>query len=236
MTTKQGTRPSRITDLKKWQKEGRKVAASVTTVLNVLDKPALVNWKVDQHLETVFDLFANNAIQSDDYEGFLRKVKSDTQDRMDLAPQAGTDIHKVLENFIANDIFPTDLIEQKICLNVKAAIGDLSKFQCEKYFFDEALGYAGCADLVSDTFVIDFKSKQTADKFKAGKMVYAEHSRQLAAYSMAFHGRIVNCANIFVCLENGDIDFHLHKHEELENGWLDFKDCLSIYKRNNLGS
>jgi hypothetical protein len=232
MTTKQGTRPSRITDLKKWQKEGRKVAASVTTVLNVLDKPALLTWKVDQYLETAFNLLND---EFNDYDHFSRIAKQLTETRLEAAPKAGTDIHKVLEDYISKGIMPGDLIEQKICLNVKEAIGDISKFQCEKYFFDDALGYAGCADLVSDTWVIDFKSKQTADKFKVGKMVYAEHSRQLAAYSMAFHGRIVNCANIFVCLENGEIDFHLHKHKDLENGWADFQDCLSIYKRNNLG-
>lgn len=223
------TRGTRITDVKKWTKEGRKVASSVTTVLNILDKPALVSWKVDMHLDEAYRLARDG--QNVLLDEWKNKVKQMTQEKLDIAPQKGTSIHKVLEDFIANDIFPTDLIEQKICLNVKEALGDISKFDCEKYFFDEKHGYAGCADLVSDTWVIDFKSKQTADKFKVGKMVYAEHSRQLAAYSMAFHGRIVNCANIFVCLENGEIDFHLHKQKDLENGWADFKDCLSIYKR-----
>ena len=57
MTTKPGEyRPTRITDFRKWRKAGDNVVPSVTTILNVLDKPALITWKVNQHLEIAYCL------------------------------------------------------------------------------------------------------------------------------------------------------------------------------------
>src|SRR5690606_38222658 len=46
----QEIRPTRISDVRKWWAQGREVYPSVTTVLQVLAKPGLQNWIVDQHL------------------------------------------------------------------------------------------------------------------------------------------------------------------------------------------
>lgn len=236
-------RPSRVTDARKALKNGEVWYPSVTTVLNVLDKPALVNWKVDQHLQTIFESEGdelNPVMFNENYGEWLRLVKNITQDRMDLAPKAGTDIHQVLEDFIGKGVAPSDDLEMLICENVVKALrnncGEI-EWECEKYFVDESFGYAGCADLVgsggSHDWVIDYKSKLTADKFKPGKMVYPEHYRQLAAYEAAlFDSGDERRANIFICLETGEVDFHEHPQEKSESGWEDFKDCLSIYKRN----
>lgn len=232
------TRPSRVTDARKAAKEGEVWFPSVTGVLNILDKPALVNWKVDQHIQTMFEMFINEPIQSDDYEGFARVVKAKTQERLDAAPKAGTDIHSVLETFFKDYRAPESEVEQKICLNVakileeKCGISYQSHpFECEKYFINKTHGFAGCADLVSENWVIDYKSKQEANKFKPQKMQYPEHVRQLAAYGNSMCEVDFRAANIFICLETGEVDFHEAKKEDLEKGWLTFLDCLDIYKR-----
>jgi hypothetical protein len=99
------------------------------------------------------------------------------------------------------------------------------------------LRYAGTVDLISKEWVVDYKTKQTADKFKRGKMAYVDHARQLAAYDMGITkcGSSRRCANIFICIETGEVDFHEHTSEALDNGWLDFKDALEIYNRNVFG-
>ena len=239
--SKGGLRPSRITDAKKALKESGEVwLSSVTTVLNILDKPALVNWKVDKHLEQVFNLInSDTELRSSDLDGFLRHIKAITQESLDAAPKAGTDIHNVLEVFMRDGIAPLDEIEQKICMNVVAVLKEHcgfdyhnNYFNCEKYFANHDIGYAGCADLSSPKWIIDYKSKQEASKFKPGKMAYPEHYRQLAAYGHALCDEGFKGANIFICLETGEVDFHLHSSEDLDKGWLDFLDCLSIYERN----
>jgi hypothetical protein len=225
------TRPSTMRDMKAAQKAGEKWFPSVTTILGVLDKPALVNWKVDRHIETAYELITNGIVRTECLEQFLSDVKTETQHRLDEAPKAGTSCHLVLENYFLHGEIPKDEIMLKICENVRDVLKEKvgqGAYECEKYFANE-LGFAGCADLVAGEWVIDYKTKQTADKFKPGKMAYPEHYRQLAAYLKGFSA--TKAANIFICLETGEIDFHEHDQKDLENGWLDFEACIGIFNR-----
>ena len=237
-------RPSRTTDAKKAFKEkGERWAASVTTVLNILDKPALVNWKVGKHLETVYAIDVSQ-VDFSDYSSFERTIKAKTQEEMDKAPKAGTDIHQILEDNLFIGARQTHLtpMENKIVDNVENMIRDKTGLDSrddwyfEKYFLSDD-GYAGCADLVSKNFtwLIDYKSKQHTVQFKPGKMAYPDHTRQLGAYMRGFNATTstMESANLFVCLEDAQCDFHTHDADKLENGYLDFMDCLSIYKRNS---
>lgn len=238
------SRGTRITDVKKWLKEGKKVYPSVTTILQALDKPALSEWRINQHLQTVFELFSNDGIQSNDLDGFLSKVKAVTQERLDAAPKAGTDIHKVLEDYIEKGIIPESEVEQTICRNVEAKFNELGlvDVKCEVYFANSTHGYAGCSDIVAEDkdgnrFIIDYKSKQTSEAFQKGKgKLYAEHYRQLGAYGNAIHGAIFRGAIIYVDLESGEVDFTEASENDLHNGYMDFLDCLNIWTRNNLTS
>lgn len=233
------SRPSRTTDAKKAAKNGEVWYSSVTTVLNVLDKPAILSWKIDKHLEEAYrDLkTADGGLIPNTFEDYKKVIKARTQEALDAAPKAGTDIHQILEDNLYQPVKSTEItdIERLIVENVEKLLNDKcggTGWETEKYFIDKELGYAGCADLVSDTWCIDYKSKQETVKFKPGKMAYPEHSRQLAAYGKAMCNDGFKAANIFVCLETGDVDFHEHTQEKLENGFLDFKDCLSIHQRN----
>lgn len=237
------TRPSRVTDAKKAAKEGKIWYPSVTSILNILDKPALKNWHIEQHLKTVWDL-GEDLADVTDYDEFLKLVKIETERRLDEAPKAGSDIHKVIEQYLFTGSYPLLPIERSIVEGVEKAIkencGDFEKIEKEKYFINSGDGYAGQIDLVvytpTEFWVIDFKSKQFANKFKPGKMAYPDHIRQLAAYARPLlqdsKQRDVQTANIFICLETGEINFHPHSDLDLINGWPDFKDCLSIYHRN----
>lgn len=225
------SRASRVTDARKAAKAGETWFPSVTGILNILDKPALINWKIDQHLQTAFERHNAEAYLED----FITNIKYFTQERMDLAPKAGTDIHNVLEEFMRDGTVPMDETEAKICFNVEKVLREYCgnpRWECERYFINKELGYAGCTDLSSKLWTIDYKSKQTAEKFKPGKMAYPDHYRQLAAYDYGLSNEQTKCANIFVCLETGEVDFHLHPAEDINKGWGDFKDCLSIYHRN----
>ena len=99
------TRASRVTDAKKAAKNGEVWLPSVTTILNILDKPALINWKVDQHLDQAYRM----AKEGQSLEGYSWKqeVKARTSEEMDKAPKAGTAIHEVLEDYIGKGKRPT---------------------------------------------------------------------------------------------------------------------------------
>lgn len=222
------TRPSRVTDAIKARNQGEVWYPSVTTIMNMLDKPALVNWKIEAHLAQAYLVPAGLTLDE-----YIAEVKARTEDELDKAPKAGTDIHKMLEDHLFVSV-PEDPIHAKIVRNIEAKLTELGITNPlkEKLFVDDSYGFAGCADLVGNGWIIDYKSKQEASKFKVGKMAYPDHARQLGAYSMGINGVIDKAANIFICLENGEIDFHAHSKEALQNGFDDFVDCLRIFNRN----
>lgn len=224
-------RPSRTTDAKKhsW-------VPSVTTILDIFDKPALANWKVDQHLQQAYELDPSEYTTPSEY---MAEIKRLTREEMDKAPQAGTDMHEVIEAYFKGNIVPvehTDLMLSIRELIEKETGWKATDFESEVYFA-HPMGFAGQTDLrIRNDWVIDFKTKQTADKFKPGKMVYVDHERQLAAYRGGLEAPTANCANLFICLETGELDFHIHKEEKLQCGWGTFKDALSIWKRERFDS
>lgn len=222
-------RPTTIADVRKWWKEGRQVVPSVTTVGDVLNKAALINWKIDQHLRV-----AINVDQRQDVEQWIAEVKRLTELEMDKAPSAGTDIHKALELYFRGivaggpDITKED---RAICSKVDAAIYRYTandEWTSERNFVHD--GFGGQVDLHNDSWVIDFKSKQTADKFKPGKMAYPDHHMQLAAYREGLGLPSARAANVFICLENGEVDFHEHTEAELSKGWELFQHALAIWQ------
>lgn len=231
MSTRPGElRPTRITDVKKWWKAGEVVVPSVTTVMNVLNKQALINWKIDRHLEQAW-LIGLTDLTVDDY---IKEVKRLTELEMDKAPTAGTDFHKILEQYYLL-MLPMDHELRPLCNEINGVIEEITGRQewvTERNFVSDE-GYGGQIDLSCETWDIDLKTKQTADKFKPGKMVYDEHKMQLAAYREGVGTPKARCANLFVCLESGEIDFHEHKETELERGWKLFKSALSIWQLQN---
>ena len=224
-------RPTRMSDVRKWWKDDRVVVPSATTVMNVLAKPALQNWYVEQHLKLAFNL-AHEFDNTDTEEHWIAEVRRLTELEMDKAPSAGTDVHKELEAWFKGEIVSDDA--KQLCENVAARINYLTSvehWQSEPRFVSN--GYGGQADLMGNGWVIDFKTKQAVAKFKPGKMVYDEHPMQLAAYREGLGLPKARCANVFICIEDGQIDFHEHKEDELQRGWRMFQHCLAIWNEQN---
>lgn len=235
-------RPTRITDARKngW-------FPSVTTVMGMLDKPALTNWKIDEHLKIAYELGCKWGDKFKGYElqSFIDDVKNGTQAALDKAPKDGTDFHDVLETYFkAKESAQTitmsvdDLQKCKAvddCLHVNAV---MQIWKSEQPFV-HLMGFAGKVDIhskapngKSDGWVCDFKTKNTADKWKPGKMAYPEMAMQLAAYRVGLGLDNARCANVFICLETGEVEFYEWGPETLDKQWANFADLLRIWLRN----
>src|SRR5690606_34393042 len=117
--------------------------------------------------------------------------------------------------------------------NVRFSTGaDLEGWIAERRFVSP-IGYGGAVDLHNQEWVLDFKTKQTADKFKPGKMAFDEHVMQLAAYRVGLGLPSAKAANVFVCLEDGQVNFHEHTEEELQRGWRMFQHALALWQEQN---
>lgn len=221
------TRPTRVND-------GRKLGLypSVTTVLNILDKRALTAWLIDQHLQVAYEIIPD---PDGSYERWAEMVRDECEKRRDIAPSAGTDIHAVLEDYANGKTVAEEY--QALCEAVTECIVKNTDdrptlFMLEKHFISD-LGFGGCVDLANGGWVIDYKTKLTTDKWKPKRMAYPEHARQLAAYREGLGLPNARCANLFICIETGELDWHEWPEKDLERGWQTFRDCLSIWKREN---
>jgi hypothetical protein len=214
MTTKKGTRPVDIRDVRKLWKDGTFCVPSVTTILNIYDKGfRFLNWKINEHLNQAYNLNKENLT----IEEYRKEIKRLTAIELDLAPSAGTDFHKLMEDFVSGNM--KDDEDYTLCKKVYETILNETgskNFIAETNFSSELFG--GQVDLHNDDWIIDYKTKQTADKFKPKKMAYDDHTMQLAAYREGLNIPFARCANVFVCLEDGQIDFHIHLEKELEKG------------------
>lgn len=234
MSTRPGElRPTRITDVRKWHKEGRVVAPGVSEVKDVLAKHALINWKIDQHLRQAY---RNPDLSTDNEDAYLAEIKRITETAMEVAPQAGTDFHELMQLFFQSKL-PGSNPFYGLCAKVHQEIlhqngGVTGQYRVEEYFMGE--GFGGTIDLITPCPIIcDYKTKQTAAKFKPGKMAYDDHRMQLAAYREGAGLPNARCCNIFICLEDGQTDFHEHPEKDLQKGWALFEHCLKIWQIQN---
>lgn len=228
MTSRPGeSRPTRITDARKhgW-------TPSVTTILQMLDKPALNDWRVNEYLKTVFAL--GNLEGFDTLEYFCKYIKDKTQEALDKAPKDGTDFHDSMEAAYSAGAIEDDWhreITNTVMSDVEAHTGVASEMFTPETSFIHPMGFAGKVDLRSLSWCIDWKTKNTKDKWKPGKMVYQEHLMQLAAYRVGLGLPNARCANVFICLETGEVEFCEHSQEELDIEWANFSDLLRIWLR-----
>lgn len=214
-------RPSTIRDAKKG-----KWWPSVTTVGNLLEKPALKMWLVEQYLGQAWKTERGNS-----FEEWLQAVKFNADQAMNAAPDAGSDVHDSLEKWFKGEKVPD--AHRAICENVTACVNAHcpgQAWEVEKSFV-HPLGFGGKIDLSSPEWVIDYKTKQRADQWKPGKMAYPEHIRQLAAYRRGTQNLMARCANLFVCIETGEVEFIEHTEEALQIEWENFNDLLRIWLR-----
>lgn len=241
-------RPSTLSDFKKWLKKGERVAPSVTTILDIFAKHALVEWKINQHLEQAFRTPTVDHGGDLKPEWWIKEVKCLTELQMDVAPSRGTDFHNDMETYVKSEEVRID-DRFDICSDVHSLIvkktGKGIDFWKPEINVYSDLGYAGQCDLFiprdfdsmdSHSWVIDYKTKQFAKQWKPKKMGYGDsHCAQLAAYGMELEpSGSFKAANIFVCLETGEIEWHEWSSEELIKWFEYFQLALDAWRIKNL--
>ena len=178
---------------------------SVTEIINTLDKPALVNWKIKQVLLAALTLPHEDGEGADSY--YYTRVMKDAFTESNNARDRGLVIHDCIEliwNFddtghVFNDIVS---IADKACTAISEYC-ETASFITEQIVIGN--GYGGKVDLHNDEFVIDYKTKEISDadwdkyqkyledldssdpkkKSSPPKLAYPEMCMQLAAYDAA---------------------------------------------------
>lgn len=216
-------RPTTLRDARKL-----KLVPSVTTVTSIIAKPGLQNWLVNQALDAALTL---PRIEGESLEQFKARAINDAGEQAAKARDNGTAIHGSMELAIQGK--PYDAAHMR---HVEATMAEcaaqgimLSQGEAERSFA-HALGYGGKADWHSKSLniVLDFKTKDSIDDAK--KLVWPEHSIQLAAYREGFALPTARCFNVFIGVRDQRVVVIEHDEADIATGWRQFQATLALWK------
>ena len=218
----------RNTTLRDAKKE--KLVPSVTTILSMIAKPALENWKIDQALNSALTLEKE---EGESFKSFAYRCKTDSKKLGIKAAQEGTKIHAMIERgFLGEGTSKTYEI-------IQAYLDD--NFPNEEWIAEDSFcaesGYGGKIDLYSKSGIfVDFKTKDNLEGKDPAKLVYDEHGMQLSAYAQGCGFTDVERVSIFVDRKDTElISCHIwdkasqEKHTDMFNAILDYWKLVKNY-------
>jgi hypothetical protein len=203
-----------------------------TSINKCASAPQLERWKQEQSILAAYTL---PPVPGESYEAWLSRVFRDSEQQGRQAADRGTAIHAAIQAHYqgeppSEEFWPyvkmvSDVVREKCGEQAWVAEGS---FACEA-------GYGGKADLHSKAWLLDFKSKDAKDLDNPGKkLVYDEHTQQLAAYRRGLEIPGSRCANVFISRDEPIIvRFCEHSEEDLLRGLQLFDHLLRYWQVKN---
>lgn len=201
---------------------------SVTTILNVASKPALIQWLQKQVLLAALTLPRKPEESEDEY---IARIMDDSKEQGRAAADAGTDIHASIQGFYEGAVINRHQQHVQGCVNVIREHFGEQAWIAERSFGHE-LGFGGKCDLHATNIVVDVKTKEFSDPNKVD--AYDEHLMQLAAYRVGLGMPGARCANVFVSRSvPGLVKVVEWSAEDLTRGWQMFSALLKFWQLKN---
>ena len=224
-----GMRPTTIADARKLN-----LYPSVTTVLSVLAKPSLDDWKLQQVAERAY---SNPPQDAEEVGAYSRRIIDGAFEQVSDAADLGTKIHAAIEAH-----FKGEPVSDDMQVYVKPVVGalertDIKLLQHELRLVNTNDGYAGTTDAVfTDSIgfngILDFKSRKT----KPGQPCtpWETEPMQIAAYCVAKFGSIkynTTGANVYISTtEPGRVEIVTYSATQLEESWSAFQAALKLWQ------
>lgn len=183
---------------------------SVSGIIGLLDKPALVNWYITQTLNACIEWPYTTDIPEADWRAGIQKLSSRVQRQ---AADDGRIVHGYLEDHFKDGAEPHERI-----LNVLELLKEKfpnAKWESEQVFTHG--GYGGTCDMLcrqGNGIILDFKTKNTSDVKKMKG--YDSHIMQLAAYRMGLGVPKAKCYNLFISTDPSSNALVLQEWSEAE--------------------
>jgi hypothetical protein len=202
---------------------------SVTTVLDVLNKSALTEWKIKQGILAALTL---PRITGESDEFYLARVLDDSKQQAIQAAEEGTRIHDAIEASFKGLVIPDPYLHHVSAVRdlLYETFPHVNDWVAETAFASP-LGYGGKVDLHSPSagIVVDHKSKDMAP-WEVKRLAY-DQDWQLAAYHRGLNLKLNVCANIFVSRTHpGYVEIRVWKKEQIEQAWNVFECALATWK------
>lgn len=168
---------------------------SVTAVLGVIAKPALISWAANMAAEHVADsLEPGIALDEVAIAELVREARGAWRRRRDKAADLGTIIHNWIEGWVKSQIDPQNNPRPELPSNpqVRTSVEQFLRWEQENHvrylaselrLYSRYFGVVGTADLVLEIHPAGTRGpKYEVADFKTGEAIYPEYALQLAAY------------------------------------------------------
>lgn len=196
---------------------------SVTTILGIIDKPQLVDWKVKQAISACYDNRPTGTL-----EEYTKAMQAKSEEQVGDAADLGTAIHAALEAAFAGETYDSAMAPYVMPTLAKVSQAGIKLVQHELRLVNELVGYAGTTDAVMVDAkgcqgILDFKSRKT----KAGQKCtpWETEPMQIAAYAKAKFGTLdgIVGANVYISTtEVGRVEIVTYTSEQLWEAWNAF--------------
>jgi len=210
---------------------------SVTSVLDIMAKPGLDQWKINKAISAALSLDRYEAETDEEYR---KRILEHSRKESKEASERGTRIHSMLEKSFKQEEKPEG--ENEAIFNSVKSLLDINcgeqEWVSEVTFSEPHLGYGGMVDLISDEWAIDFKTKEFGADHK--QLSYESMAYQLIAYAVTGldksyrdtgEASVRRMANIFISSTNPGLSvFHEWKKEDFERYWEIFSSSLTLWK------
>jgi hypothetical protein len=208
-------RPTTLADARKLN-----LLPSVTGILRILHKEALVTWLCEQ---TALAVLTTPRLENEADDAFVHRVlhvERHQDQESQKARELGTDIHNAMEMALNGQ-----QIDEALAPWVRPAIDALKPYGAvvatEKVLVGN--GYAGKTDLITETpecfWIWDFKSAKKLPKTEA----WSEHLLQASAYAMCWlgntNGKPVRTGNLYISTVDCG-SFKVCEHEEWKEAYM----------------
>lgn len=207
---------------------------SVTSVLGVISKPALIPWAVNNTVELIRASIGSGVEHSESFlEEVYAQAKKESGRIKQHAANIGTEAHKVLEEYIHTGAAPANL-EGEVGRCVRAGIDWLSSQEIrwiaqELPIYSRRYRYSGRLDGLAEV-----NGVLTLLDWKTSKNVYSEYRLQTAAYNKAVEeedpSKVIQ-QRILIRLgkEDGAFDPHVYPRNTLRKDFCAFLGAKRLY-------
>jgi hypothetical protein len=203
---------------------------SVTSVLGILAKPQLEDWKFRQITAAAWNLNAF-AADANNVNLWHEKVMDAAFQKVDDAADLGTSIHQAIEDHFQGRPIGNDMLPYITCVDQWVKTEGVRFCEHEIRLVSQKHGYAGTTDAVVESkhglAIIDFKSRKSKPEYPMTP--WDGQAMQIAAYAKAKGAKVG--ANVFISTtEPGRIEATWYDESTIEAEWMAFLNVLALWK------